>query len=74
MRRDGRFCNRLSEKTVQGEIKPDRTVRLPSPHGFRDVKGRRKQEDGEQTAEVPKIEGRLGEQTKSADKRRGCPR
>jgi len=54
MRQDGRFCNRPSEKTVQGEIKQGRTVRLPSPHGFQDEKGRRKQEDNGQTAEVPK--------------------
>jgi len=39
---------------IQGEIKPDRTVRLPSPHGFQDVKGKRKQENDGQTADVPK--------------------
>jgi len=39
---------------IQGEIKPDRTVRLPSPHGFQDVKGRHKQGDDGQTADVPK--------------------
>ena len=54
MRQDGRFCNRPSEKTVQGEIKQDRTVRLPSPHGFLDVKGRCKQKDDGQTADIPK--------------------
>ncbi len=42
------------ELEEQGKIKQDRTVRLPSPHGFRDVKGRRKQGDDGQTAEVPK--------------------
>ena len=50
----GGFATGRLKKTVQGELKQDRTIRLPSPHGFQDVKGRRKQKDDGQTAEVPK--------------------
>jgi len=50
----GGFATGRLKKRFRGEIKPDRTVQLPSPHGFRDVKGRRKQEDDGQTADVSK--------------------